>query len=1219
MTNGASSVRLTEGISLPPAVETAMDLKADYDAAAEAWGEWREGNEMKILLWNVVRKQLTNAHEDDSWGGPSLENLLTSLGFELGSDNQLATVVPTWELVMYMKGGFDESMEIKELVRVFENTDQMAEDIPLFAYFGWELVLRKTLVEYHAQRLRAYLYDGDFASQTDLFPKLRWEDYQQYAESGAEGTVLSDAEGIEGLFDPLWSPAPFNAENQHSAFFEAYCGLDYYEQLAVMADLTRGLSSSSVGQLILSELVRGLYGHTSGASRHNFRAVELFDGGNTGDCINWGTQEVFDQNGKVFGLNPDTVITQVLALQLAPGFARAIQELRGEMEDSRSQVLSRVGTIVEDVGSILGPYTNTAGPTTASGFITRLSNNNLSAKSQLEDFTGEVLDDRMTAIHEEVKEGYLRAQGYSQQQIGQISDSDIRNGYHGALEADPDDSRYTRRQVESAMAFRRSLNLYHGMATIYGSVLYLAGGTQHSDWELTVEGVADLSEDVKTFADAISNSAALVSSFTKTSIDWDAIAHRTTIRDVENVTKADLQGELDDITAKLKDLDASVKQQLLSDIQSLQNRAERLATTAEAARSNLGTLGVSDDLRSDLSIDLLFAKRNASDASHKLGRLHRRLNSGELNEVAELLGRRGTYALGSLDLSVSNLQDALHRAGKATQTQPDSVLQSLLQGHSGGTTVESLSDVTDAKLAAATLETSLDQAQDITVGAHADELATNQDELANRLDEMATWSRTHADDGLGFAAGKLQRRVDEVSKIRRLEFQKTLKQFGVAVGLEVVGKIADGLDIFLQICSAVEALEVNDGSVAVGHGMQAVGIIGMLALSGGLFWAAVAVLIVGIGLSVFTQDSSLTRWMQYTYFGESWYEAATETGFDTGDQLEAIDPYEWGDYLHNLAPYVKGHARTKAVELRNIQAGSRSEKAWRSAFEAYTESVTNDATRGYFAAQVAAFFQLSNPFEVKAADIEADGDGHPKLVVDVEEPGEGPGDANTFVFGSTLFVRPLLRPPGTNGYVYLPIVKVPLKENYRIHKDVTVRTDVPASLDVVTTRDEVVNDEAMPVSIDRSRETPILEYLATVEMGRKEQVTIQGSTVTRQWISGANLEISLNDAWKRTHTGSEDEVLGGPLASLLQVKSLTLLRNSPADVEDFERFLLNQCELGVKVYHVPPKMASAAESTAKAKGWDLAKMMKEIAANPFATRENRLVDRAGYSRQWQHG
>ncbi|WP_416840239.1 hypothetical protein [Haloferax sp. DFSO52] len=1242
-------------MTVPAAVQRAQQLHDQYLTALDAYRTWTDRQELKITLWSTIRSVLLQADASDD--GLDTADLLEALGsdkddVESLSEEQkilLSFGAETSDPPGSVESWTGAQMASDRLLYHFQHVEM--DDVPLFFHFGWELVLRKVLVDYHAQRLRIYIYTGELDNKE--YPPVNWRQFQALAERATDednalGFFIDDifTDHVDHLFPPV-TPAD-------SPFFEGFAELDYGTQVGVLFSLTMGLSSSQSGRLLLCDLVWGGLGYGTVEGRKTFRIVDVYER-RENSVVNWDTGDGFTAN---LGLNQFTILAECLAIQFAPGFLLATRTARVRADNTDLLRIER------DAATVLGAFTSDPGTALSDLSLPMMAKQNQHSARQVETFikaTHKTLTSSLAAIPAKLIVDYAQKAGIEQTLLAAVPEATTL--------ADVPDQMIIKsfqrqdlpdgRRLEAAVAMKRYVHLYGALSAVYGSALFF---TADSRDDSTVQKF----KDVNTFAGVLTNTSALLRSLGGDPIDWKYLLPGSS----PNVAPADEMVfvlQPDEIKDRLDALDSQVKSNLLADLDKAADELYRLEATTHLVEANAfetrkylfspPTEGTASE--SFIKNYYLFTSRaKIEQARTRVENIRSLLGQNKSAEIADILtDKRHLSVVHTLSShAVESLSAAMQSLGEHTDPSyglsvDDAKVQLLkdagitdsetLGKISGAYDTPSQVDPQSSQLVAATdrLDRKIRHLSIALPGRESlgGELnLERRQQLAKRTEAIRDWFVRQGADSKEVKLAERTTSLLDAKVPKTAVYTPSLYKFTGRIALELLGVVTDAIDIIITSMEAYEAVEVGDYSAAAGGAISVAGtgIMMFASVTGPLFWIGAAMVLGGIALVTYTTDDKIVIWLRHTYFGRFWYKPAFKD-FDH-------EYSRWGWWL--------GSVVGKALEIEeNQQSGTTAEGDEsvteeepygfvRRKLRTYTKVSEDSDVSAYFASQLAWFYRQSRDFDVTETRVYNDQEGYPTLKVTVEDPNPFGDTVQAFEEDSVLLVRPVVfaETVGDHSHtsvLYQSPLKVSIAGNLRTHEWTRNKIRVFDPFEHKYQPPEMPTTEKLywdappqDVTFFGKKESPYHQYLATRYRKRLEP--------DEEWkMPKIDIEISLNDRWKQKWGEAyvEDglEYRYSPLNHLFNFfvesnsgEGIDLRKRMNHDDSLDEGALQAQFAvsdgrilkktLGVIVYNLPKDLRKSAEDWAAATDDSLAKMIRRGELNPFATRVGAFVDADNY-------
>jgi hypothetical protein len=905
---------------MPAEFSTAEQLHDDYVTAVRNYQSWLKGQEQKIMLWNTIRSLLLEA---DAGNAPmSTTDVLEALGSSRTTMKDLQWAEKSiLETNVGKVRGQGQGTSLADKVLEAERLLQHYEDIELsstapFFYFGWQLVLRKLIVEYHAQRLRLYLYTGDL--DTDAYPAMpTWRAFRSYALeaktddgdlriTGIFGESLQALNNHQGLMAGVASD---------SSFFAKLAEKDYFEQMDVIYQLTYSLSSSFIGQRIMADLAWGYYGRRRDSKPdQRFKLVDFFEKPSNPDerVVNWDARSGVDA---YLGLNQQTFFAISFAVQVGPGYHRAAAMARDadDIQDAeRDRIESEAATLLER-------FTTSPQSATSDFSLPMMGVQNQHNSSQAKSFLNLVngsLDDKFAAVPEVFIADWAEARGIKTEfgfgpsdsvtvkNVENIPDKQLVTQFKQSVEAaDSGDPDYPRWAGESSIALRRFLHLYNILGNVYGIALFFTADSRDSSTQQTLE-------DIKEFADFSSNMYTLTRSLKGDEIEWESIKLEGATDDSWRPTR--FRHDPEQLEKRLSELDSRVKQTLIDDLDETIKHLNRLDATSHVIEYNAfddpstsSHWGLSDPEATAVEARIGHARNRLGYARAKANLFKTRLKNNDLAAATELIKdgkleaihQSSRNALEGLDQATAvlaankgNWDVAKFQSELFSKTGMTSGLS--VRGEQAYSDYRKLSP-SDSPLANTSLRTknALDEITQIKLGTDEIGELLSEGGLEKRLDsakQINEWFSSYGSE----ADLQYSMRTADMLETGPDAARPAMGKFLGRVVLELVGTVADIFDLIINTMNTISSWKKGDHSAAGGFALQAAGT-GMMLLAGGpVAWIGAGIFIAGIALVAFTTDSDLTLWIRHTFFGRLWFMPATLTWDEEYNR--------WGNFLGNV-------------------------------------------------------------------------------------------------------------------------------------------------------------------------------------------------------------------------------------------------------------------------------------------------------------------------------
>jgi hypothetical protein len=1185
MTNGSSDWRTGLGEN----VTHVLGIHDDYVDALDDWNDWSSDRSGKISLWNTIHGLLIRAVEQD-WdqktGMPGLSDLINAMAFSKHvdmTDAQLDNITDTdmFGSMMYT-AGFGSDASIKELIdqlwkyeteeeRIEQSNaaypDEESKKIDQFVRFGWELAGRRAIVEYHAQQLRVHLQEEVPLERYDPIDvsKLSQNEYRRQLYANENIFIAESKRPSYGGTSKFWGEF-------------AQIG-DFQTQIRVMSDLTSRLSESNLGTRLLTELVNGEY--DAGHVYDNFRPEQLFEPellNRVSSVVKEGGQdEVFTSGGKLKGLNQHTVELGFLAYQLAPGYAQAM---------ATSEDASGLRSMESAVKTCLSPFVDAN--SVEAGTLAKVENN-AHQKADVLKFAEGVADKGFgglsTAVVEDAK---------NKMDLGGPND-DMARKMAARLGGDNADDLAPKFRV-AAEAYNRTLLLWKSVKGVYAGVLLVGKWNDGEEFSL---------EDAKTVLD-LNNVGQLVEGFRNDPIDWDNSRMSRNLNDVKPPSKVNPEK----MTEVIKSSGAVLRhgelpQAMLGDADGKLSKLESMINRVETSLNQAPSQSAwAEDPKATRS--LAEAKDAAQKARSTLDEF-RSLSPGDVlgsDGAADTNPRR---VADEMSAAAAKLDEALGHVGAAGDppqhvrtSRVDNVLSRAYD----------TSDIDELASYAGRLGEDIDTARGLSIADYVDTLGMNYDEATRRLDDLDDLASRYDGEGVTSSVDDLRSTVDNFNDVSTTT--KTLRRFSWTKLLGVMAAGADIVEVVIHAQRGWAEVEDHDYSVAAGHALAGIGTAALTVTSvgGPVFWIAIGVVVGGLALISFTQDTAIESWLQYTYFG-LYQDEITEKEID---HLAGA----WG--LALVGEMQNANVYNRHGDLRPAFDPTKGEKQRGKLETAVATKATN-----YWNRQLAGYFNLSHPFNFKTAKLgENSSTGLPQLIIDLD-------NVQSMSYGSVFLVQPWVLEPHTdraNEWVLCPPLKFPIGSNMETHHEykTTQATYGVHGVKQVGTRtiwqSKTKNTEA---GFANAKNDPHTIYKAqlhktgdeldgiklTIELNQRWIAETFLDTMTAQ--SGmANTGVSLpsNMSGFKSMTGIH------PLNDLLQYNN-TNVTESEIVASESGNSLLGLPELAIEVYHVPAGLRAAVERAGQFGGFDIVEMQHLAKMNPYAPRQRKRVNTSGYNRTWK--
>jgi|GEM_PF-5537885 len=1234
---------------MPEEFSTAEQLHDDYVTAIRKYQDWIKGQEQKIMLWNNIRSVLLEAEAGEA--PMSTQDVLEALGSNRTKIDDLtwaeSTLLETnvGKIRGQGKGSShsDKMLETERLLQRFEEVE-LSDTVPFF-YFGWQLVLRKIVVEYHAQRLRIYLYKGDL--DTDRFPAMPdWPSFRNYAtDAKTDGNELrvknlfGDWVGVLNSHGVLT-----NSVVADSTFFEKLSEKDYFAQMDVIYQLSYSLSSSFVGQRLLADLAWGYFGyHPDSGPNKRFALVDFFVKPSNPDerVVNWDARS---GPTDYIGLNQQTFFAASFGAQIGPAYHRAAAMAR-DGDDITDAERNRIES---EAAAILDAFTNSPQSATGDFALPMMGVQNQHTPSQAQSYLELLdgsLDSKFAAIPGEIIADWAKATGIRTElefgpnesitvtKVEQLPDRKLRKAFkEGVDAADANDPTYPKWAAQGSIALRRFLHLYNVLGNVYGIALFFTADDRNSSPQQTLE-------DIKQFAGFAANTYALTRSLSGGEVEWESIKLEGSTDSSWRPTRFSRDPE--ELANRLSDLDSRVKQTLISDLEETIKHLNRLDATVNVmeyntfdAPSTSKQWTLQDWEKQGLQSKYDTARTQLGNARAKAELFKTRLQNNDLSAASELMEggkldairRSSQNALTAVDEAAGTLAQ---NAGAWDAAKVETELFSQT-GMTSGLSVNTRSpysqftklSATDSPLSNASLRTSeaLDDIVKIELG--TDELGEllsegGLEKRLQRAEEIQSWFARHGDE----ADLQYTMRTADMLEAGPTAARPAMGKFLARVVLELVGTVVDVLDLIINTMNSIKAWNKGDHSAAGGFALQVAGTGAMLLAGGPVAWIGAAAVLAGIALVVFTSDTDLTVWIRHTFFGRYWLRPAGMTWDEEynrwGSFLGTL-LYKAGEWMEDPPEAITGEGDGETATPSG-DSGEDEEfmapTAW-NVIATYTEASRDPDMMRYFAAQLAWFYKHAKPFTLPTAKLERDNDGFPMLEIEVQDPATSGENSETFGFGSMILVRPVIfTSPAADSRVRCwrqNTMDLQISDDMRTYQWTEIGWDEPNWKDYRQYADSY-NLGATPTQFDLAPSNGHLEYSATVEQYALQYQNSTNPSTDGVWIDSVIYEIGFTDSFKeewKAAFNDDDRNTRSPLNWLIGRVGPDLENrlDQPAQItgggrSNFEIAgeLLTK-DIGVEVYHIPAELMKATRQYASARGLHMADALRMATLNPFAAR-----------------